>query len=115
FQILRHSFVSKYPAGESRNATGAQSPPAHLAALTSPGNRATPAPHTRNRAFRGRQTDEEDFMSQISLTFPDGNARDYPAGTTAAEVAASIAPSLAKNAISASLDGRHIDLQWPIT
>ncbi|RDD72561.1 threonine--tRNA ligase [Paracoccus versutus] len=54
-------------------------------------------------------------MSQISLTFPDGNARDYPAGITAAEVAASIAPSLAKNAISASLDGRHIDLQWPIT
>ena len=54
-------------------------------------------------------------MSLISLTFPDGNARDYPAGTTAAEVAASIAPSLAKNAISASLDGRHIDLQWPIT
>ena len=54
-------------------------------------------------------------MSLISLTFPNGNARDYPAGTTAAEVAASIAPSLAKNAISASLDGRHIDLQWPIT
>lgn len=53
-------------------------------------------------------------MSQISLTFPDGNARDYPAGTTAAEVAASIAPSLAKNAISASLDGQHIDLAWPI-
>ncbi|WJS83912.1 threonine--tRNA ligase [Paracoccus sp. TOH] len=53
-------------------------------------------------------------MSQISLTFPDGNARAYPAGVTAAEVAASIAPSLAKNAISASLDGRHIDLQWPI-
>jgi hypothetical protein len=51
---------------------------------------------TRNRAFRGRQTDEEDQMSQISLTFPDGNSRDYPAGITAAEVAASIAPSLAK-------------------
>ncbi|MDT1061945.1 threonine--tRNA ligase [Paracoccus sp. CPCC 101403] len=53
-------------------------------------------------------------MSQISLTFPDGNSRDYPSGITAAEVAASIAPSLAKNAISASLDGAHIDLQWPI-
>ncbi|WBU65422.1 threonine--tRNA ligase [Paracoccus aerodenitrificans] len=53
-------------------------------------------------------------MSQISLTFPDGNSRDYPAGVTAAEVAASIAPSLAKKAISASLDGRHIDLAWPI-
>ncbi|MDO5370736.1 threonine--tRNA ligase [Paracoccus sp. (in: a-proteobacteria)] len=54
-------------------------------------------------------------MSQISLTFPDGSIRDYPAGTTAAQVAASIAPSLAKNAISASLDGRHIDLSWPLT
>jgi len=53
-------------------------------------------------------------MSQISLTFPDGNSRDYPAGITAAEVAASIAPSLAKNAISANLDGQHIDLAWPI-
>ena len=53
-------------------------------------------------------------MSQITLTFPDGNSRDYPAGVTAAEVAESIAPSLAKRAISASLDGRHIDLQWPI-
>uniref|UniRef100_UPI00396CDCD2 TGS domain-containing protein n=1 Tax=Paracoccus sp. TaxID=267 RepID=UPI00396CDCD2 len=54
-------------------------------------------------------------MSQISLTFPDGNARDYPAGVTAAAVAESIAPSLAKRAISASLDGQHIDLAWPIT
>ena len=54
------------------------------------------------------------MADQITLTFPDGNARDYPAGVTAAEVAASIAPSLAKAAISASLDGRHIDLAWPI-
>ncbi|AUM74343.1 threonine--tRNA ligase [Paracoccus jeotgali] len=53
-------------------------------------------------------------MSQISLTFPDGASREYPAGVTAAEVASSIAPSLAKKAISASLDGRHIDLSWPI-
>ncbi|MBV0892288.1 threonine--tRNA ligase [Paracoccus sp. Z118] len=53
-------------------------------------------------------------MSQISLTFPDGASRDYPAGITAAEVASSIAPSLAKNAISATLDGSHIDLAWPI-
>ena len=54
-------------------------------------------------------------MRQISLTFPDGNKRDYAAGVTAAEVAASIAPSLAKAAISAQLNGRHWDLQWPIT
>jgi threonyl-tRNA synthetase len=53
-------------------------------------------------------------MAQISLTFPDGNVRDYPAGVTAAEVAASIAPSLAKKSISATLDGAHWDLAWPI-
>ncbi len=53
-------------------------------------------------------------MSQISLTFPDGNIRIYAAGVTAAEVAMSIAPSLAKAAISAQLDGAHWDLQWPI-
>jgi len=54
-------------------------------------------------------------MSQISLTFPDGNRRSYPAGTTAAGVAASIAPGLAKKAISASVNGAHCDLAWPIT
>jgi len=53
-------------------------------------------------------------MAQIILTFPDGNQRDFAAGVTAAEVAASISPGLAKKAISASLDGAHADLQWPI-
>jgi threonyl-tRNA synthetase len=53
-------------------------------------------------------------MSQISLTFPDGNQRSYPAGVTPAEVAASIAPSLAKASISAQVNGKHWDLAWPI-
>ncbi len=53
-------------------------------------------------------------MAQISLTFPDGNARDYDAGITPAEVAADISSSLAKKAISAHVDGQHWDLQWPI-
>ena len=53
-------------------------------------------------------------MSQISLTFPDGNKRDFAAGVTAGEVATSIAPSLGKAAISAQLNGKHWDLQWPI-
>jgi threonyl-tRNA synthetase len=53
-------------------------------------------------------------MSQISLTFPDGNKRSYDAGVTPAEVAASIAPSLAKAAISAQVNGKHWDLAWPI-
>lgn len=54
-------------------------------------------------------------MAQISLTFPDGNKRDYAAGVTAADVALSIAPGLAKKAISATVNGVHYDLQWPIT
>ncbi|KJZ22246.1 threonine--tRNA ligase [Tritonibacter mobilis] len=54
-------------------------------------------------------------MAQISLTFPDGNARSYDAGITPAEVAADISTSLAKKAISATVDGQHWDLQWPVT
>ncbi|EEW25441.1 threonine--tRNA ligase [Rhodobacter ferrooxidans] len=53
-------------------------------------------------------------MAQISLTFPDGNRRDFAPGVTPAEVAASISTSLAKKAISATVDGAHHDLQWPI-
>jgi threonyl-tRNA synthetase len=54
------------------------------------------------------------MAQQISLTFPDGNARDYDAGVTPAEVAASIATSLAKKAISATVNSEHWDMQWPI-
>jgi threonyl-tRNA synthetase len=53
-------------------------------------------------------------MAQISLTFPDGSTRDFPAGVTPAEVAASISKSLEKAAISATVNGAHFDLQWPI-
>ncbi len=53
-------------------------------------------------------------MASISLTFPDGNAREFDTGVTPAEVAASIASSLAKKAISATVNGSHHDLQWPI-
>ena len=51
---------------------------------------------------------------QISLTFPDGNARDFDAGVTPAAVAESISKSLSKKAISATVNGQHWDLQWPI-
>ncbi|MFT5785315.1 MAG: threonyl-tRNA synthetase [Ascidiaceihabitans sp.] len=53
-------------------------------------------------------------MASVSLTFPDGNAREYDAGITAAAVAESISKSLAKKAISATVNGEHWDLQWPI-
>ena len=53
-------------------------------------------------------------MAQISLTFPDGNAREYEAGVTPAAVAESISKSLSKKAISATVNCTHWDMQWPI-
>ena len=54
------------------------------------------------------------MMSQITLTFPDGNQKKFEKGITSQEVATSIAPSLAKKAISSSVNGQHFDLSWPI-
>ncbi|AEI92990.1 MULTISPECIES: threonine--tRNA ligase [Roseobacter] len=54
-------------------------------------------------------------MAQISLTFPDGSAREFDAGVTAGDVAASISTSLRKKAISATVGGEHYDLAWPIS
>ncbi|MFQ5439426.1 MAG: TGS domain-containing protein, partial [Paracoccaceae bacterium] len=53
-------------------------------------------------------------MADISLTLPDGNKRSFASGTTGAEVATSISRSLAKAAISCSLNGEHRDLSRPI-
>ncbi|MDJ0925912.1 MAG: threonine--tRNA ligase [Acidimicrobiia bacterium] len=51
----------------------------------------------------------------VTITFPDGSARQYEAGTTGAEIAASIGPRLAKAAVAARFDGAAIDLHAPIT
>ena len=53
-------------------------------------------------------------MSQITLTLPDGNQRQYEAGISAGHVAMDIATSLRKKAISATVNDVHWDLQWPI-
>ena len=53
-------------------------------------------------------------MANVTLTFPDGNQRKYARGITAADVAADISSSLRKKAISATVNGAHWDLQWPI-
>jgi threonyl-tRNA synthetase len=50
----------------------------------------------------------------ITVTLPDGATRAYPAGTTAATVAADISASLGKAAIAARLDGALVDLSRPI-
>ncbi len=50
----------------------------------------------------------------ITLTFPDGAARAYEAGTSGAEIAAAISKSLAKKAVAVALDGELADLGAPI-
>ena len=50
----------------------------------------------------------------ITLTFPDGNTRDFDAGITGKQVAESIAKSLAKKSVAMVLDGELSDLSDPI-
>jgi len=52
--------------------------------------------------------------AQVTVTLPDGATRAYPAGTTVAEVAASVSKSLAKKAIAAKIGGRVRDLSTPL-
>ncbi|MFC5068103.1 threonine--tRNA ligase [Flaviflagellibacter deserti] len=44
------------------------------------------------------------------LTFPDGAAREYPAGSTGLDVAKAISPSLAKRTVAMALNGTLHDL-----
>jgi threonyl-tRNA synthetase len=54
-------------------------------------------------------------MSQITLTFPDGAARQFNPGITGAEIAGGISPSLLKRTVAMALDGAVHDLADPIT
>lgn len=50
----------------------------------------------------------------ITLTFPDGNKREFDAGTTGRQVAESIAKSLAKKSVAMVLNGELSDIADPI-
>ena len=50
----------------------------------------------------------------INITFPDGNVRQYAAGTTAMDIARSISEGLARNVLAASLNDEVRDLMRPI-
>ena len=50
----------------------------------------------------------------ISLTFPDGAQREFPAGITGVEIARGISPSLLKRTVAMALDGTVVDLADPI-
>ncbi len=50
----------------------------------------------------------------INITFPDGNVRQYPSGTTAMEIAKSISEGLAQKVLSAKINGEVWDATRPI-
>ena len=53
-------------------------------------------------------------MSQITVTLPDGATRGAPAGAPVSAVASDISPRLAKQALAAIVDGRMVDLSYPL-
>ena len=55
------------------------------------------------------------MADQVTVKLPDGSTRQYPAGVTPAEVAASIGRRLADAAVAASVDGVTVDLDRPIS
>lgn len=50
----------------------------------------------------------------INITLPDGSIRQYPKGSTAMDVAKSISEGLARNVLSAKVNGEVIDSSLPI-
>jgi len=53
-------------------------------------------------------------MAQVTITLPDGSSRSVSAGTPVRDVAAAISPRLAKAALAAYVDGRMVDLSFPL-
>jgi threonyl-tRNA synthetase len=54
------------------------------------------------------------MSENVTITLPDGSARELPKGGTAADVAASIGKGLAKAAVAATVNGVEVDLTRPI-
>lgn len=50
----------------------------------------------------------------ITVTLPDGSARELPEGSTGADLAASIGPRLARDAVAVSVGGSLADLSAPL-
>src|SRR5438093_5029409 len=53
-------------------------------------------------------------MNQIMVTLPDGSTRTVPSGTRVRDVAEEISPNLAKAALAGVVDGKLVDLTFPI-
>ena len=53
-------------------------------------------------------------MSDVQITLPDGSTRGVAAGTPVRDIAAAISPRLAKAALAGVVDGRLVDLSFPL-
>ena len=54
------------------------------------------------------------FMSKLKIKFPDQTEKAYDGPRTPAEIAGSISNSLARKALAAIVDGKVVDLSYPI-
>src|SRR3954470_10126950 len=54
-------------------------------------------------------------MNQVTVTLPDGSRRAVSEGTPVRDVAEGISPRLAKAALAGIVDGRLVDLTYPLT
>src|SRR6476660_4378655 len=54
-------------------------------------------------------------MTQLTVTLPDGSTRVVPAGTSVRDVAAEISPRLAQAALAGVVDGKLVDLSYPLS
>src|SRR5690606_30920371 len=59
-------------------------------------------------------TQTVDTTQYVRVALPDGSQREYPRGTTVAEVAESIGPRLARAALAGKVDGQVVDLARPL-
>ncbi|MDR1653516.1 MAG: threonine--tRNA ligase [Prevotellaceae bacterium] len=55
------------------------------------------------------------MAGKINITFPDGSVRQYNSGVTGLQIAESISPRLAAEALSMGVNGQTWDLSRPIT
>ncbi|SFL07411.1 threonine--tRNA ligase [Halanaerobium salsuginis] len=53
-------------------------------------------------------------MEKVKVTLPDGSVKEYEAGTTIEEVAYSIGKGLGRDAIAGVVDGKQVDVYYPI-
>src|SRR3954464_11641580 len=53
-------------------------------------------------------------MSQVQVTLPDGSVRSVPAGALVRDVAEAISPRLAQAALAGIVDGKLVDLAYPL-